>query len=215
MTDAELSTKEQLIAHAMRLFGKKGFEGTSTREVARAANANIGSIAYYFGGKDGLRMACAEFIGGQIGKVVGRVMDRREAGTPDEAAEMLEEIVEGLVGYLSGQKDARDKARFILRELSNPGAVLDLIYNALFLPMHTRACGLWEMATGEAAESENAKLAVFTLIGQTVYFLIAQPIVLPRMGWERLGPEEGRTVIAILKRNLRAAIREAREQSNV
>ena len=215
MPDSDKSTKDQLIAQAMRLFGQKGFEGTSTREVARAANANIGSIAYYFGGKDGLRMACAELIGGQIGKVVGFAMDRKQVQTPEEAAEALEEVLRGLLRYLSSQPDARDKARFILRELSNPGMVLDMIYNALFLPMHKRACGLWALATGAEAESEETRIAVFSLIGQAVYFLIAQPIVLPRMEWERLGPEEAETIGNILGRNLQAAIRAAREQHDV
>ena len=55
-------TRLALVQAALKLFGQKGFDGTSTREIATAARANIGSIAYHFGGKEGLRSACAEHI---------------------------------------------------------------------------------------------------------------------------------------------------------
>ena len=48
------ATRLALVMAALKLFGRQGFDGTSTREIATAANANIGSIAYHFGGKDGL-----------------------------------------------------------------------------------------------------------------------------------------------------------------
>src|SRR5690242_19209079 len=55
-------TRQALIRAGLRLFGENGFDGTSTRELAAAAHANIGSIAYHFGSKEGLRAACAGFI---------------------------------------------------------------------------------------------------------------------------------------------------------
>ncbi len=55
-------TRAALIQAALRLFGQKGFDGTSTREIATAAGANIGSIAYHFGGKEGLHTATADHI---------------------------------------------------------------------------------------------------------------------------------------------------------
>ena len=55
-------TRAALIRAALGLFGKQGFDGTSTREIAAAAKANIGSIAYHFGSKEGLRTAVADYI---------------------------------------------------------------------------------------------------------------------------------------------------------
>ena len=53
-------TRDALVRAALKLFGRQGFDGTSTREIAAEAKANIGSIAYHFGGKEGLRAACAQ-----------------------------------------------------------------------------------------------------------------------------------------------------------
>ena len=51
-------TRAALIAAGVALFGSKGFAATSTREIAARAKTNVASIAYHFGGKDGLRQAC-------------------------------------------------------------------------------------------------------------------------------------------------------------
>ena len=95
-------TRQALIRAALKLFGAKGFDGTSTREIAAAARANIGSIAYHFGGKEGLRLACADFIvESDFSRLVARMNNL--AGEPliDEA-------------HLRGQIEARDRA------LANP-----------------------------------------------------------------------------------------------
>ena len=54
--------RHKLIEAGIVLFGRKGLEGTSIREIARLAGVNIAGIAYHFGGKDRLYLACAEHI---------------------------------------------------------------------------------------------------------------------------------------------------------
>lgn len=59
-----LLARQNLLACALKLFAGKGFAKTSTREIALAANANIGAISYYFGDKAGLyRAAFVEPMG--------------------------------------------------------------------------------------------------------------------------------------------------------
>ncbi len=67
---AEL-TRAALVQAALKLFGTQGFDGTSTRQLAAEAHANIGSIAYHFGGKEGLRAAAADYIVETIQAVAG------------------------------------------------------------------------------------------------------------------------------------------------
>ena len=55
-------TREAIIEAAMRGFGEKGFAATGIREIAALAGTNVASISYHFGGKEGLRAACAEHI---------------------------------------------------------------------------------------------------------------------------------------------------------
>ena len=46
--------KQHIIEHAMKLFAEKGFEATSIRDLAKAADVNIAMVNYYFGSKEKL-----------------------------------------------------------------------------------------------------------------------------------------------------------------
>lgn len=46
--------KERILAAAGVVFAKSGFEAGSIREISRRARANVASIHYYFGNKEGL-----------------------------------------------------------------------------------------------------------------------------------------------------------------
>ena len=48
-------TRTAIVEAAMRGFAEKGFAATGTREIAAMADTNVASIAYHFGGKEGLR----------------------------------------------------------------------------------------------------------------------------------------------------------------
>ena len=49
-----MDKKEVILSTAMKLFGQKGFEGTSVREIAADADVNPAMISYYFGSKEKL-----------------------------------------------------------------------------------------------------------------------------------------------------------------
>jgi AcrR family transcriptional regulator len=206
-SSAEL-TRAALIHAALRLFGRQGFHATSTREIATAARANIGSIAYHFGGKEGLRAACANYIVETIGGIAGAAMaeDAGETRGAEAAHERLNSVLEAMVGFIVARPEAGEFVQFVLRELSQPSEALDIIYNGVFEPVHNRLCRIWAQATGEDAESERTKITVFTMIGQVVYFRIAGPAVMRRMGWESVGPTEAATVISVVKGNLEAIL---------
>ncbi len=53
--------KSQLIAAAIAQFGEYGLHAT-TRDIAAQAGQNIAAIPYYFGSKDDLYLACAQWI---------------------------------------------------------------------------------------------------------------------------------------------------------
>ncbi|MFA5890518.1 MAG: TetR/AcrR family transcriptional regulator [Actinomycetota bacterium] len=49
-----VETKNEILDAADLLFGRLGFEGATTREIAEASGANKALIHYHFGGKEGL-----------------------------------------------------------------------------------------------------------------------------------------------------------------
>jgi AcrR family transcriptional regulator len=48
------ATRERLLDIALRLFRKRGFDGTTMRDIARAARVSVGAAYYYFPSKEAL-----------------------------------------------------------------------------------------------------------------------------------------------------------------
>ena len=206
-------TRLALIHAALTQFGRFGYDGATTRDIAAEAKANIGSIAYHFGGKEGLHEACARHIVDTMQELARPVLTALpDTGSlqPDQAEALLRLALERMAGFVIGQPEAGAIVSFILRELDRPTAALDTVYTGVFEPVHRRFCEVWAAATGEDAESDATKIRVFTLIGQVVYFRIGREAVRRRMGWERVGEAETAQVVEAAQANLAAILTASR-----
>jgi AcrR family transcriptional regulator len=199
-------TRKAIIEAAMRGFAAKGFAATSTREIAAMAGTNIASISYHFGGKEGLRAACAEHVVALLQDVLAAAQDAELPADAEEARRLLEGLVRAMGRFLLLEAQARLVAGFILRELADPSRALDILYDGMVEGVHRRVCAIWGRATGAEPESEAVRLAVFALVGQLVYFHIGRPIVERRMGWRGIGPAEADAVADTVTRNLIARL---------
>lgn len=84
MTSKGEQAKNQLIAAAIAQFGEYGQHAT-TRDIAAQAGQNIAAITYYFGSKDDLYLACAQWIADFIGDNFARRPKRRSTCLPGSA----------------------------------------------------------------------------------------------------------------------------------
>ncbi|MEZ5871744.1 MAG: CerR family C-terminal domain-containing protein [Nitratireductor sp.] len=205
------ATRAALIAAALDLFGARGFEATSTREIAGRAGANIASIAYHFGGKEGLRQACAEAVRTQLGAIAAAAFadtkaEIEAAPDPEMAASLLEAIMGRFIRTALVSPQTQRFVPFVLREISGPSPVLELLYREVMEPTHKRLCMLWGAATGQPGESENVRLSVFALVGQAIYFRIGSEIVTRRMQWKNYTAVEADRIAQTVCANLRASI---------
>ena len=196
-------TRTLLIQAAMARFGREGYASASTRAIAAQAGTNISSIAYHFGGKEGLRIACADTVAERI-EQIARSMPPTAAGLSAAQARLaLRRLVRRMATFLIVGAAADDMVGFVLRELAQPDSpVLDRLYATLVEPRHAALCALWSAATGAEAESDDVKLAVFALVGQAAYFRLAAPIVRRRMGWRHYARPEARAITRRLLANL-------------
>lgn len=200
------ATRAALIEAGLKLFGTHGYDAVSTRQLADAADGNIGSIAYHFGGKQGLRLACAQFVAERIITVAAPAISAPLPTDPAIAVAMMEGAIERFSRFLVSSRDAGTYAAFMLREIMQPGEVVDYIYDTLISRAHMRLCGLFGVATGRDPESSLVKAAVFSLLGQVLYFRVARPIVLKRMDWADVGEAEADELVAVFKTNLKGLI---------
>jgi AcrR family transcriptional regulator len=206
------ATRLALIRAALDLIGAKGFEAASTRAVAAAAGANLASIAYHFGGKEGLRLACADHVVETVRGFLAPALapDGAASLTPAAARALLERVLGAFVAFLVVRPEAQSIARFVVREMFEPTEAFERIYADAFAPMHERFCAVWAAATGAPADAPATKLATLAMLGQILYFRVARRVALRRLGWNDIGPREGEAIRATLSAHLDAALAAAR-----
>src|SRR5215813_9421705 len=87
--------RRRLLSAAVEVFGERGLEGATVREIARVAGQNVAAITYYFGGKKRLYRTVMETIVSELrqrlGDVLGEIEELRRCPTasPDEALRLL------------------------------------------------------------------------------------------------------------------------------
>jgi AcrR family transcriptional regulator len=137
-SSAPPGTREKLLDAAELLFADRGYNGVSTREIAAAAKANLGSIPYYFRSKGNLlkevvrRRALPELEDRAVG--VRRVLEAAGEGIPDVVAILKADldpvfhrrreniIYRRLAGRLS--TDPNKEVRRIVDEIYNRKALI-------------------------------------------------------------------------------------------
>src|SRR3990167_5473118 len=99
--DRGAETRAQLVEAALDVFGRLGFEGATTREIAKAAGANLAAIVYHFGSKEALHLAVAEHVASRIARSVGPALaeaaNPAAAATPKAARAMFARLIETYV----------------------------------------------------------------------------------------------------------------------
>lgn len=193
-------TRLKLLSAAIDLFGRQGFYGTSIREIALLAKANIAAIAYHFGGKEKLYRACLEHIVQSVRQGLGEELKAPAATplNPEEAREALKAALSSMTAFMLATPQAASFVRVIVREQMDPTPSFDLLYRDFMEPLHRRLCCLWAAAAGGDPESEATKVAVFSLLGQVLLFRIARAGAMRRMGWRDVGERE----LAILRQRI-------------
>jgi AcrR family transcriptional regulator len=185
------TTRNRLIGAAIESFGRRGFDGTSIRDIARAAGVNIAGIAYHFGGKDQLYGACLKHIAQTMRQgLATRLAAEQDALDQAQAREALKATLFAITQFILATPEIASFVRIVVREQLDPSPAFDILYGDFMEPLHKRLCALWALATQGKPESEATKIAVFGLLGQVLVFRIARAGALRRMGWRDVGERE-------------------------
>ncbi|AYG62035.1 CerR family C-terminal domain-containing protein [Rhizobium jaguaris] len=194
------ATREKLLENALDVFGRYGFDGASTRKITNAAGVNLQAIPYYFGSKEGLYIATAEYLADMIGQYVSGMRQRiaeqiaalDAAGAPLDEAQarlFLTEIVETMV-VLFVSKRSEAWARFIIREQMEPTAAFERVYSGIMGPMLGLGRRLIGAIIADDPASENVRLRCLSFVGSLMVFRMANAAVLAQMEWDAIGEKE-------------------------
>jgi len=156
--------------------------GARTEEIAAAAHANKAMLYYYFGDKSRLHRAVMENLLRQL---------RDAAFAPAVAkASSRGRLVAWVNGYFDFLATHPNYPRLVQREVMDTAPKFEWIVREYFRPFHKRLSSVIEegVASGEFRKVD-AHQTVFTVLGMTVFYFAAAPVMSQVSGRNVLSPQ--------------------------
>ncbi|KFC02001.1 TetR family transcriptional regulator [Trabulsiella guamensis ATCC 49490] len=198
--------RSQLIAAAIAQFGEYGLNAT-TREIAAQAGHNIAAITYYFGSKEDLYLACAQWIADFIG---GNFRPHAEAAekllaqpTPDKTAirALILSACRNMILLLT-RDETVNLSKFISREQLSPTQAYQLIHDQVISPLHSHFTRLIAAYTGCDASQTETILHTHALLGEVLAFRLGKETILLRTGWAQFDEQKTEQIYQVITSHL-------------
>lgn len=118
---ADAPTRDRLLASGATLFGEKGYDGVSVREICKHASTSMNMIHHYFGSKEGLLNSIVDQFASDIFVVPMRLLENAPRSKDDfhSRLEMLLETT--LEAYI----EQREVLVVVIREQANLSALTE------------------------------------------------------------------------------------------
>lgn len=193
-------TKRALLDAAIKLFGQKGFENTTIRDLITEADVNLAAINYHFGSKEGLRYAAIDHLACMFeedgpGEALRQAIKQPiETMSPDEARTAIREVMRGSFIRSTMDEMADAKSRYIQRELIQGGKPTELFFEKVFSLQFGVMRRLVARITGEDPDSETVRLRSVNLVAQSAFLNLARPLVLMALDWDGYTEDKSHTI---------------------
>ena len=89
-----MDKRTHILTTALTLFGQKGFEGTSVRDIATEAGVNLAMISYYFGSKEKLFQKAIEFKASYLKGVFEELVNNNQLSAIEKIGVVIDNYVE-------------------------------------------------------------------------------------------------------------------------
>jgi AcrR family transcriptional regulator len=121
-SETDKTVQERLLDAAERLFADHGYEGTSVRDLAGAADCNVASVNYYFGGKENLytevwRRQMKAMVETRLASIE-QVMAKGDG--PPSVEDLLRSFAYAFIGPLLDESKSGRVLRLYAREMVAP-----------------------------------------------------------------------------------------------
>jgi AcrR family transcriptional regulator len=178
---APRATPERLLDAAVELFARHGFHGTSIRDIAERAGANVAAGHYHYGSKEGLYL---EVLRAQFAEVRAQ-LERRGVARPAPALRrasrrelitLLEGRITTMLDFLLGPPPSPHGA-LMLREMCDPTEAMPIIV-AEFIEPQTREMEQLVARLIPGVGRDVVTQIVFSIIGQVLFYRFTMPAAL-------------------------------------
>jgi AcrR family transcriptional regulator len=132
----EKGVQDRLLEAAEALFCGRGFNETSVRDIAAAADCNIASVNYYFGGKENLyvqvwRRRLAELRETRLASIE-RVMS---GGGPPQLEDLLRSYANSFIEPLVPRSRSGRFVKLLAREMVDPHLPSEMFVTEMIVPV--------------------------------------------------------------------------------
>jgi AcrR family transcriptional regulator len=199
-------TRARIVTAALRLFGERGFEGASTRDIATSAGVNAPALQYYFDNKEGVYLACIDHIVSRVWEYMSEVVDRAERVLADDAdddalIEAFCAIQAQLAEFMFTSQDSNDWRLFMARQQAGmgPTAGFQIVYRCVSKRISTVTAAIVGRLLGRPAGDDETLIRTLALNGQLLVFQVARRSALATLNWDAIDADR----LALLKRVIR------------
>lgn len=189
-------TRRRLLEAGLRLFGRNGLEGVTTRDLSKAANVNLAAIPYHFGSKEGVYMAVADFIAEQLGPQFHAGLESLEAALADPKVSR-KELIEKLADYTTSTLRTfavsplrLPVALFILREQIQPTAAFETVFGRVLSPALAIVDQMVSRLLDLPPDHPDVKITANMIWGEQFFAITTREALVRRMGWKDIGEAE-------------------------
>lgn len=200
-------TRRRLLEAGIELFGELGYERASTRAIARRAGVSLPALQYYFGGKEGLHRACAEYITEDVRSRLGPAAERvrlalgRHDLTRAELLELLRAVVEPFLEGLATERP-ESWALFFARAQGEHSAAFEAVFQQIGGRLLATVTEIVSRVLGRSAASPEVAIRAVFIVGQLTLVRRARPILLRALGWPDFDGERFATLKEVVWRGI-------------
>ena len=163
----EQVTKRKILRCAAKMFARKGFATTTTREIGEAVGIHYSSLYYHFRSKDEIYAAVVEDLCGRLMQGIEQVLDASQP--PKEKLEML------IRAYFDFVAEHPHYARIAVNEYASGGRHLSEFVPRYVAPVYDKTRKFLEDITGsQGIRKIDARQLILSCIGlvETYFYMI-------------------------------------------
>ncbi|WP_419709645.1 CerR family C-terminal domain-containing protein [Pseudomonas sp. NFX224] len=208
-------TRARIIDSALKLFGERGFEGASTREIAMEAGVNAPALQYYFDNKEGVYLACVEYILDRIWEQLASPVEYAEQVLADprcsdeQLIDAYLALIGGFIGFIHDTPSAQPWRLFMAREQAGlgPPGTAELMRSRLHQRTGAVTTAIVGHLTGLPADDERTLIRTFAINSQGIVFRVLRTQVLGVLGWDNIDQTRVESVRLVLLGQTRLTLR--------
>jgi AcrR family transcriptional regulator len=207
-------TRARIITAAMELFGARGFEGASTRDIAARAGVNAPALQYYFNNKEGVYLACAEQTVARVWEYLSEVVESAQQllvdGADDETLIGAFCKIQAQVAELMFESSPDEGWRLMMaREQAGLGPALgfQIVYERVSKRIYSVTGAIVGRLLGRPADDAETLIRTMALSGQLMFFSVMRRTALTKLNWDAYDADRRAQVKNIIGEQTRAVLR--------